>query len=446
MISRRLIIVRAPPLKIRRIDPLQSYRIRDTGTRRGERFSNFPYTRLMVNGARIALLPGLIAAVCWQSSFAQISTDSVVPTDDQLEQIGLEYQDAMNAGDVDWAVSLFDMEAFGMRMAEPLYTNPSDRSEFALGLVEGGALANLIQRQIGAIESSFGYASYLRVHAIEDMRGPLVRLDLGENGFEYFLLVVEQRGVSPPKIADLFVGTNGERLSTSAGAIAQLMLEPSESLLGRLFGQSVANEELLDLFRALVLNLRTEDYAAAYEVIETMPAVLRNHRILAGIAVQVAGRLDEQVYQEELRRLAEFYGDDPRTAFLLVDYYFLQGDFGSAMQQVENLEQIFGLDGAIALLKTTISIELGDADAALAYAEAGEAAEPLGENSQLALLNAYLMTDRYEGVVATINALEALYGYFFNDEIFASDPVYADFSRSPEFEAWSAGRESPVRE
>lgn len=386
------------------------------------------------------LLAISLAGSSWQLAHAQPANDTRGLTDDQLTEMGLAFEDAINLGDVESAVGLFDAEALAMRMAELLYTSAADRADFVRGAVSTDGLTNMLQQQINLVQSTLGYASYLRVHTIEDMRGPLLRYDLGDEGFSYILLIVEDREPQGPKIVDLFIGSNGERLSVSAGALAQLMAAPSSSLLGRLFGLRDVDTDLVEAFQTFGAQMRSGHYDVAYETIRSLPDAVRNHRVLSGISAQVAGMVGGDVYEEELSRLAALHGDDPRTAFLLVDYYFLRGDYDTAMQGVETLERIFGFDAAIGLLKTNIAITLGDVDAALAYAVAAEEAEPWDENGHWALLNVYLATKRHDEVVATLQMLEEGFGYLFDAEIMATEAGYADFVRSRQFEAWAADR------
>lgn len=383
----------------------------------------------------------LLIASSWQPSQAQLRDVAAAFGDDALAEIGFEFQEAINFGDVEWAASLFDAESLAMRVADMLTANPAERTSIAIAAAGNSDLiGNIVQQHINLLESSLGYATFLRVHTIDDMRGPLLRYDLGEEGFNYILLIVEDIDGGGPKIVDMYVGANGERLSVSAGAVAQLMIDPSPGLLTRLFGQRAVDSGLLESFQSLASALRGQDYAAAYETIASLPDDIRDHRLLVGFSAQIGGMLDDETYETELARLATLHGDDPRTAFMMIDYHFLREDFGAAMESVEVLEQIFGFDAAIALFKTNIAVELGDAEAALAFAEAGRDAEPFDENSLWALVTAYLAAKRYDDVVAGLVGLETEFGYVFSPDELASLPIYAEFARSPQFAAWSADR------
>ena len=140
--------------------------------------------------------------------------------------------------------------------------------------------------------------------------------------------------------------------------------------------------------------------------IRSLPPEIRDHRLLGSLAVQIAEMVSETAYAEELSRLAALHGDDPRSAFLLLNYYQLQGDY----------------------------------EAAIAYAEAGQQAGPLNIDSQWALLTAYLAAQRFDDAVSTLITLETDFPVRMNIDRMASDELYAAFMHSPQFEVWSAGR------
>lgn len=387
-----------------------------------------------------ALSASLLAAVLWQDSIAQQPGAASGPTDQQLVEIGLEFQDGLNFADDAALVGLYDFEAFGLRMAAAFVEDESERVTMARGIAQGDALQNLVDQHINLVQGFGGYATFLRVQSIDGLRGPLLRLDLGDNGFNYFLLVVEDRPDAGPRVVDLYIGTNGELLSKSAGAIAQLLISPSPTLLGQLFGRNVVNSEFVETFRTIGAYQRNGQYAEAYDLISTLPEAMRNHRILAAVSVQLAGVIGGEVYEDELTRLASLHGDDPGFAFLLLDHYFLQGDFVSAMASAETLERVFGFDAAIGLMKTSIASSAGDVEAALEYAGQAAAAEPDDENSHWALVTAYLGAGQHADVVDALVSLEDGFGYIFDATSFAGQEIYQRFVDSPEYEAWIAGR------
>ena len=352
----------------------------------------------------------------------------------------MQYEEAINFGDLEYGTSLFDARSLALRVAESIGLNEQESEDLARVFQQNPTIDQLMEQQIDMVHSSFGYATVLRVHSIDGVRGPLVRYDLGPDGFNYVMLVVEDSAAAGPRIVDLFVGTNGENLSQTIGAVAQLLVDPSPSLLSRLFGAETIDTDLQQKLQTMTRQVRETQFADAYATINSLPDEVRNHRAITSISTQVASMIDEATYERELARLAALHGDDPRTAFLLIDYYFLRGDMEAAMESVETLESVFGFDAAIALFKSTISLQLGDVDAAVRFAEAAFEVEPYDENSFWAMLNVSLATERYAAAIEAMEVLEIDFGYLFDAEVMATEETYSGFIESAEYETWAASR------
>jgi hypothetical protein len=56
-----------------------------------------------------------------------------------------------------------------------------------------------------------------------------------------------------------------------------------------------------------------------------------------------------------LTDMATYYANDPAAAFMLLDYYYLQGDTKKALLSVEAIEQRAGTDGMIQMLRANLN-------------------------------------------------------------------------------------------
>jgi tetratricopeptide (TPR) repeat protein len=326
---------------------------------------------------------------------------------------------------------LLDLEAVARRAAQTFIEPGRGRDEFVAGFLRG--TTRFSENLIGQMASVQGQALFLRVHSFDGMRGALVRYDLGDQGFNYLLLLAENRGDARPRVVDLFVATNGQRLSETLGAIGQLFSAPSDSLLGRLFGQTAIDMNLSGQFRRIGELQMAGRTADAYAIVREMPEAVRNHRVMLNLSVQLASLLGEDVYREELARLARFHRDDPTAAFLLIDYYFYKGDSEAAMQAILGLERAFGLDAAIATVKANIALLAGDLAGARAFAEQSVELEPDNEASRWTLLGVLMPAEKYADGIRVLEGLERDFGYAFDDTSFADNDVFAGFVESPEY-------------
>lgn len=378
------------------------------------------------------------ALLLWHGSFAGDADMALDVSDAQLTKLGEEFAAAINSGDLEAFEDLFAMEALGLRSATTAFDQEAERRDYVRGFMKSaGTFTDNVMNQIHALD---GRAVFLRVRTLQGMRGPLVRYDLGGSGYNYVLLIAENREGKGPKIVDMYIATNGQRVSETIGAATQLMVRPSASLLGKLFGQKAVDGDLAQTFKEIGELQRAGRTADAYAKIRSLPPEVRNHRVLMNMSVQLAGLLGEDVYREELAHLAQYHKDDPSAAFLLIDYYFYQGDTDAAMDVILGLEHAFGADAATAMLKTNVAIEGGELGKAIEYARQGAELEPGNEDSQWTLVTALMLAERYADGIRVFDTLEQVFGYYFDSSSFEGNEIYAGFMRSPEFAAWVGDR------
>ena len=371
-------------------------------------------------------------AVC-RFSLADETDLAVGIGDEALAELGQQWAAAINLRDPDALGEVFDVEALATRAAATVFDSAMERNNFVAGFVQGSS--QLWPTLLAQIEAAQGQARFLRVHSYKGMRGPLVRYDLGEQGYNYVLLIAADRGNAGARAVDMFIATNGQRFSDTLGAISTLVVSPSNSLVGRLFGLTTLDRDLAATFRALGEAQRVGKYDKAYSRVLELPDEIRNHRVMLNLSVQLASLLSEDLYRDELARLARHHKDDPTAAFMLIDYFFYEGDHAAAMESILGLERAFGSDAAIAMLKANLALEAGETTAARKYAEHGVELEPENEAAQWTLVTVYMIAEQYGDGVRVLETLEHDFGYEFDATSFTGNEVYAGFIRSEEYGA-----------
>ena len=385
----------------------------------------------------------LLATVMFSVAFADEADMAVGIGDEQLADIGRRWASALSESDAAALRATLDVEGLALRSVASFSDNEAMQAEFVRGFAAGAD--RLVQSWIGDVEAAEGQARFLKVHSFDGMRGPLVRYDLGEQGYNYVLLIVAARDNAAPRVVDLFVASNGQRLSETLGAVTQLIAAPSESLIGKVFGVTTVDQELAAMFRTIgQLRLRGR-IDEAYSMLVQLPDEIRNHRVMLNISLALSGQLGEDVYREELARLARYHGDDPTAAFALIDYYIYNGEYDSGMKALLGMERAFGEDGAIAELKAGIAMLDGDLARARGYAQTGIDLEPSNESPRWTLLTVLMTAGQYAEGVRVIEGLERDFDYEFEAANFAEQELFAGFVDSPEYEAWMAKRGTPVR-
>jgi hypothetical protein len=347
----------------------------------------------------VALL--LVLAFC-PLSLAQ--DDAAGISDAQLADLGRSWVKAFNEHDESALNDVLAFEILAARSAASFTDNESERTAFVRGFMAGRG--RFAQNMITQMEVAHGHALYLKVHSFNGMRGALVRYDFETQGNNYVLLIAENLQGSRPRVVDLFVATNGRRLSETLGAVSQLLVAPSESLLGKLFGATSVDKDLAATFKQIgELQLQGKT-AEVYAKLTELPEPIRNHRVVLNMSVQASSLVGEDAYREELARLARYHRDDPTTTFALIDYYFYKGDFDAAMRATLSMERAFGLDAAIAMLKANVALAARDLPQARKFAEQAVELEPENEASRWTLLGVLMPAEQYADGIEVLDGLE----------------------------------------
>lgn len=380
-----------------------------------------------------------VALLVCRLALADEADMAVGVSDAQLQELGQRWAAAINESDVPSLSALLDLQALGGRTAATMpTTTEAQRNDFVLGFTRGGS--RLLPTWIQQVQSAEGSALFLKVHSFDGMRGPLVRYDLGDQGYNYLLLIAERREAAEPRVVDIFLATTGQRFSDTLGAISMMLVAPNDSLLGRVFGLTDIDEGLVKSFTSIGELQRAGRTADAFAKLQTLPEPIRNHRVMLNLSVQFASLLSEDLYREELARLARYHRDDPTAAFMLIDYYFYKGDTQAAMDALLGMERAFGTDGAIAILKANISVEADDLFNARRFARQSVDLEPSNELGFLTLLTILMLSEEYADGIEVLEGLEQDFGYAFEEAAFTDNDLYAGFVRSPEYAAWIKGR------
>jgi hypothetical protein len=291
---------------------------------------------------------------------------------------------------------------------------------------------------VDEMERQDGVAVFLRVHDFNGIHGPLVRYDM-EGGYNYVLLVAVQVA-GAARIGDLYFATNGQLFSEATAVAAKLLLSPNDSFLGKLFGGIEVNADLLADFREIGRMHQEGDYAGGYRKLLELPESVRNQFIMTNYAVQFAARINEDLYRRELRRLARYHKDNPSAAFMLIDHYFYEEDYDSAMAVIDVMEKAYGTDAVMFLFRANVQMARGDLPKARQFATKSTQLEPDHEDSQWTLLTVLMRSGDYDAGIAVLNVLERDFGYSFAAENFESAPLYDGFVRSKAFADWIAGK------
>ena len=144
--------------------------------------------------------------------------------------------------------------------------------------------------------------------------------------------------------------------------------------------------------------------------------------------------------------MVRHHGDDPTLCFLLIDHYFLTGEYQKARDNLDQFVEFTGVkDGGYYFLVTNSYIVEEKLEEAAAWAEKGVEAEPEMEYSYWSLVAIYDTLGRYEEAVKAVAELERRFSYILTpDALVAGD--MEGLAKSEACTTWRAANPPPGAE
>jgi hypothetical protein len=358
-----------------------------------------------------------------------------------VEEFGRSVVRALQDGDGAGFTVLLDQDRMLNRALEGMEGNENFVTGVRTGLERGLS-------QVGTVMvNNLGPAaklSFLRARDVQGVRRVLVRIDLGDRGINYIDFFVHQRQDGSWGIFDWLDYVQGQTYTESLRMAMALMVKEKPSLMSRLFGLPDIDERSAGLIAKMGKLGQQGDWAAWLEVYRTLPAGLRNSRVLLTIRIGAASGLgDQDEYLSAMSDLHANQGDDPTLSLALVDYYLLVGDFVRAYRAVDRLDEYTGGDAALTNLRAGIALFEGDNAASIRYARQAIALDAGYESPYWNIMVAGSRAGDYRAAMDGVRGLEARFGYEFSeDELMESE----DLSGLVASEEWKSGRDAIVED
>jgi len=350
-----------------------------------------------------------------------------------VARFGADIAAAFNARDPRAMQSLIDVRALGTRAAKFLALKSTEQADFVRGF-ETNASSQLTGAFIRMLEASEGSAKFMRVTDTVPARA-LLRMDMGDNGFDYLEFVVDTHG-KRPRTVDWFRLSSGELMSVTLGGIGQLYTTEDPGLLGRLFGVDRVEHSTVKKLRQAGDFHRQGKYAEVLAVLRELPEPVANSRImLTSQATMAVLSKQESEYARILATLARKYSNEPSTAFMLIDHYFNEKDLPHMLESIDTVEKRVGMDGVTRLLRGSAYFVAEDFNQALKHIDEAIKLEP----DRLAAFDSRATTlvrlGRFDDAVAQFRGMEQQFSLRFTRENFGT-AEFAKFTASRQFEAW----------
>ena len=125
------------------------------------------------------------------------------------------------------------------------------------------------------------------------------------------------------------------------------------------------------------------------------------------------------------------------TAFMLIDYHFLTGNFDKALQSVEKTLDFFGQDAALLNLKAIALVQSGELEKAESIAKESINSEPDLMASYWTLASIQNSAQKYEALTRTFALIEETFDLSMSADDIRNTPQYSGYTQSPEFKSWA---------
>jgi tetratricopeptide (TPR) repeat protein len=376
-----------------------------------------------------AWLATLLFTTCVSAQITSNSTER-----EAARRFGESIAAAFNERDTEALSALIDLHGFGLRAGKVQGFEGAALNNFVASLEKTG-FAQVYASYFQKLDASNGTVKFMRVTVARPVRS-LVRLDLGENGYDYMEFVLETRD-GRARAVDWFQLSTGDLLSVTAGGVAQMFKTNDTGLLGRLFATDRIDAKALQQLRRSGELQHAGKYAEALVEMRKLPEAMTNSRLLLSAQASLAlmSKNDAEYYRV-LATLAEKHSDNPAAAFTLIDHYFTIKDRPNMLKALDTMEKRVGVDAVTRNLRAGAYYTTGDIANTLKYADEAIGLEPEFLPAYDLRCSALIGLDRYADAVAQYQSLEKQFGLEFTRDVFEGDPFFEKFVTSKAFRDW----------
>ncbi|MBF7073529.1 hypothetical protein ISG33_08990 [Glaciecola sp. MH2013] len=353
---------------------------------------------------------------------AKASLKSAEVTEEQAKT-AIAFVEALNKQNVDDIANFFDLIDFGGLVISKIDTEANIKralaqqyrtTEFARTFIQSSFI---LPQQASA---TFKYRGPVKTELFGNR--PMVRLDHSDGGHEFMLLFFNDAN----KIIDLFYASKGGIVSDSVAGTTQLLLPTQNRFIARLLGKEENSKETTAKF-VKMLTLRNQGkFPEVLELIQTLPESIQSHRAIVELEVLIGQNVSDESYMNALGKLNTYFGDDPSTSFMLIDYHVTVGDNESAAKSVDKAIEFWGEDAALINLKANMLYLLGDNKAAIEQAKLGIAKEPNFEDLYWTLIALQDLEGDFENLTTSFREVKTR----FNQNLTPQDVLDAGTAES----------------
>ena len=383
-----------------------------------------------------------IVSGCWVAIVLSGSAraDDATVTEAEARRVAVAFEEALQSGEAASAAVLMDWDGIVARATGGFGRNAeleAAREEFAVKFLESIRSSGGLTSQLTEAVQQGGSYRLLRMREENGQPRALFRLVIPDGGGVNYHSLEFSRGADGRgrvRIADVFIGTAGERFSQS---LRRTFVPQAAAIVGAV-GLSESDRRMLDqgeVLRSAGELLAAGDPAAALAVIEAVPEGVELDQPLRLVALAAA----EQVGVEEYTRVVgDLRMGEGSIELVVIDGFSRLGEYGAALDSIDRLETVIWGDPYLNVLRAGILYQAGRPEEAAAAARKAIADDPTLEDAYWQLTTISLDQSNFAVTVEMLTLLEQRLNVAIAD--LTEIPEYAAFVQSPEYAAWMRSR------
>jgi hypothetical protein len=357
-------------------------------------------------------------------------------SEEELRKLAEQIVAAAQKQDVPALGAIFDWDAVIYAAASDIQAPIAEHRRFAAEMKGDGKRFGVLAGQIfGPVARGASYR-FLRSNVVGDEQRLLFRLSVPEPlEFNYHDVILSRRPDGKIRASDVYNMMNGELLSqTTRRAFLMTTLHLAEASAAKFSGieqEFQQHFKKIQMMNELVAAQKFKEVQPLYDLLPLRLQRDKNVLLTRLIAAQAVGG---DPYKAAIDDFRMYFPDDPCIERFSVSYYVGQRDFATALSKVDVIEKAVGGDPYLNVVRSNLQLEAGNAAAALAFAEKAVAAEPTLIDTHVALLYVSLYERKHSETLDRLNEIVRRFGTDPGD--LTKLPRYAEFVKSPEYQAW----------
>ena len=324
--------------------------------------------------------------------------------------------------------ALLDVEVMLAKATRGLAVSPENIKAFKQGFRRSFSLS----RQIFDALQESGTYSLLRLRRVEGRQRALFRME-ADAGFNYHEYVLSA-GPDDLRVQDVYVYMTGEFLSETIRRHAMNSFASSKGFVAKLLGTDRDYLKNLDKMKAMNEHVTRGEFQEGLAVYAKLPASLRVEKTYLIMRLRLAlGSGDNDAYAKAIEDFEKAHPTDPALDLLSIDGFFLRKEYAKALASVDRLDKRVGGDPYLDVTRADLHIAAGDHAKGRECAARALKKDPGLDDALWSLVTVSLHGKDFKETVRLLRRLEKDFGAAPEVE---SIPLYAEFTKSPEYAEW----------